>query len=392
MQTAYFLSTLANSIPPKCSPANCMPFLTQLLWGLLLISFSSEGFAQAQGVFCQMALNDIPMEDKIISIQTTGLRTVENPQLLRLFDNQKEFGANDELQKFMTKPPRQQYEEAKRILEHHRVVFSEGADQRLWGLIKKNILIISPIADGAPLNRLAYSLHKTMGVSLTYNPHRLAYGSAAYFTSATNEIGIPHNVALSGKPDISLFHEIRHASLDSKLKKDQPSLFEAEAVLADKDIPVHHSYDNYLSFQEIETYFQDAKYAYLVSRNTQIEGLPSKVQRQFLNKVADTIRLSLGVYSIAGRRLHHAYQLLSHGGGKVQVKRLSDRILLFELKDRTYNYDFKIKDSETPRKGKERDYLLSHVNSMITEKDRRKLKLENMHTEINARLITFLKQ
>jgi|GEM_PF-6579687 len=118
-------------------------------------------------------------------------------------------------------------------------------------------IIIVPIKNGAELNRLAYKLQELYGTVVSYDPNIKVM---AQFSSHANTINISHLAAYTGKPDVSFYHEVRHAVLSFRKKQGRPSWSELDYVawpfFSDKNVK---NYRKYMTFQEVETWAQDSR-------------------------------------------------------------------------------------------------------------------------------------
>ncbi|MEY4615578.1 MAG: hypothetical protein RJB66_538 [Pseudomonadota bacterium] len=351
----------------------------------VVLFFLQRGYSQSRPDQCQMSLRDSTLIPTPVMLEAEVLLR-DNPQLFRLFESQYRLLQSEEYRLFVKLKPEEQLENARRAFEKNGVTVLEDVQKRYLVLTKSSKLVIVPDDQGSVLNRMAAKLHKTMGVSLTYNPRQLMDGSTAYFQSATNEIGIPHLVAISGEPNVFLYHEIRHASYTHKLRTGDPSLFEGLVVMTNRDIPTTHPYELYLSFQEIGTYFQDAKYAYKASLSPQLNELSTVEQKQFVNGVSYSLQHSIGMLSFAARRLDHAVKIIKGGAGVIRITESAAKKLKVSLTDNMYEFSFSLGETDLPSKAEERAFVLNHVNRMIEEQQMRLERLEAMKRETSKRL------
>jgi hypothetical protein len=351
----------------------------------VVIFISQMGLAQTNEDRCRQSLQVKDDKANLVDSSSTP-EWRRNPGIDKLFESQYSDIRSVDYQFLITQKPEEQIEKVRSAFQKNGIDFSEGQDRRFFGLVKSTKLIVAPNPQGAILNQLANHLYQRMGVTLTYNPRALFDGSTAFYLPSLNEIGIPHAVALSGNPNISVFHEIRHAALANKSRKGTPSLYEATAVKTDKEIPSNHPYDDYLTFQEISTYFQDANFAYHASLSPRVLELSWAEQRRFFNRVADSLRHSKSILEFAGRRLDHAVKIINGGAGKIIVAQKAGQSLRMTLYDRSYDFSFNFGLVAAPSKAEERQFLLNHIEEIKAAQQKKLERLDSMKSETAKRL------
>jgi hypothetical protein len=239
-------------------------------------------------------------------------------------------------------------------------------------------LIINPKQNGSELNKIAFKLKEKFGISLIYNPHELPEGTSAYYLHHKNEIGLPHVVVLTGKANLDLFHEIRHASLTSKAKKGKPSLYEGEVFEPNAKLDSEHLYDQYLSFQEISTFYQDAKLNYLAVTQPSFKKLDKEKAELYLFEAQEQIRISKVVIEFALKRINQTINILRDKTAKLYIDVMPSNILKINITHPKIQYEFIIPSEISNIEGNELEVLILHLHKMQMDVNKKRDKLDDM--------------
>lgn len=254
-----------------------------------------------------------------------------NPRLSVLLENGDAFSKDGISSFFYGSSFRRQFEIAQKQLRILGVEFEiEKSNGIIEKLLKKPKLIIRASKNGSQLNQLAFALKKSLGVSLIYKPHDLGNTVAAYYLDFTKEICLSHNNIMSGKLDITTFHEIRHAALSSKLARGNPTLYEGNYYNSG-NVNKDDTYGSYLSFQEISTYSQDAKYAHRAVYDPSAEKLSDANYRTLARNAGYEIRHAGLIIKKAQEHIQEALHLVNSGKGTIHLVDSNDRFLVLDL-------------------------------------------------------------
>jgi hypothetical protein len=250
--------------------------------------------------------------------------------------------------------------------------------------LKKEILMILPKKNGSEINRLAFVMKEKLKLTLIYDPFLLDSGMEAFFTPKNLEIGLPHLAILSGQPTIAVYHEIRHASMLSKFKKGQPTLFEGHVIAAGLDENVDHLYDEFLSFQEVSTYFQDAIYHYLVVTQPSFKKLKYDEMYFMLKASKLYLELSKSIISFSLERINKAEELIKNKQVRILFKKNQKNIFKFKIKHPNYEYVFNVGIGDNYKQGKEKDLLMEHLQNLKSDITKKLKRLDEMEAHIET--------
>ena len=182
-----------------------------------------------------------------------------------------------------------------------------------------NDLVIVPVKNGNELNHLAYKLQENFGTVVGYDPN---IASVAVFYPAANLINISHLAAYTAKPDTSFYHEVRHAVLTARKKAGRASWsevdFSAWPFFADKKV---RYYRKSMSFQEVETWAQDARYALKAFKYLYAPLQEAKLQETYdaLYGIQVEMTQVLEVFGEARHRLEYILSRYDLGKGTMSM-------------------------------------------------------------------------
>lgn len=318
---------------------NLFPFSTARLLRLLISAFVLSP------VFVKAASKDLCRQ----SLQTPSKNTPHvdsdfrpNPQLRRLFETSIAF--SDDLIHFKNSNPRKQFDLAVERLKAQGIEYAIVTPDNFFSrLIRRPKLTIIPAEKGHTLNQMAFKLKRQMDVTLVYEPHELVDGLLAYYTDGIKEIALPHTTVFTGIPDLSVYHEIRHAAMDNKTAKGKPTPYEGSYHNSKKQGKKAGSYASYLSFQEIATYSQDAKYAYRAIYDPSMSLLSESQFRELANEAALEIHRAKNMIKKSRQLLLNAIAMLDNKQGRIYLTEHNDQFIEFEIVvDRHIQYYFTI--------------------------------------------------
>lgn len=193
------------------------------------------------------------------------------------------------------------------LLQDHSVPFQEkiifvseqfkhiGIDYKLnqyqVRLTKKIEVVIQP-NEQSELNRLAKTLYNQFGIQLVYNPELLNEQFDGLFSQYEKKIYLSNYTAATGRIDMTLLHEIRHAMLFNREDRGLYSMFNGFMMnwrglniskiapfyklkgLWPWGEPLTETYSRYMSLQEISTYYRQIKQQFqsivLMKKNKQM--------------------------------------------------------------------------------------------------------------------------
>jgi hypothetical protein len=300
------------------------------------------------------------------------------PFLTQLFETQLDWYHNPEYTKFLKLSNSKKLKQIKKNL---KLLGVEYSNDFLFSLSIYNIdefIVIKPKLNSSELNKIAYHLKQKLGVSLVYNPHELPEGTTAYYIHNKNEIGLPHVVVLTGKSSLDLFHEIRHASLTSNAKKGKPSLYEGEVLAPYEKLDSEHLYDQYLSFQEISTFYQDAKLNFKAVTQPSFKKLDPERSQLMMEEAKEQIRISKTVIDFAFKRIIQTIEVLRDKKTKFYVDVLSNNILKVSILNPKFQYEFIIPSETSNIEGNELEVLILHLHKMQIDINTKRDRLDDM--------------
>ena len=193
------------------------------------------------------------------------------------------------------------------LLQDHSVPFQEkiifvqdqfkyvGIDYKLHQyqvrLTKKTEVVIQP-NEQSELNRLAHTLYNQFKIQLVYNPELLNEQFDGLFSHYEKKIYLSNYTAATGRIDMTLLHEIRHAMLFNREDRGLFSMFNGfimnwRGLNLSKFVPFYklkgqwpwgepltETYSRYMSLQEISTYYRQIKQQFqsilLMKKNKQM--------------------------------------------------------------------------------------------------------------------------
>jgi hypothetical protein len=312
------------------------------------------------------------------------LQTIERPFLNTLIQNQYNGKLSPEFLEFETLNPQQKFGITKERLQSNGVEFDVLTDAILVIFKKQNKIQILPKKNGVQLNELAFILKKQLNVNLIYNPFLLDTLSEAYFLPETMELGLSDLVAFTGLPNISLYHEIRHAHLTNQLYKGQPTLYEGYVINSESPSKSKFPYDKFLSFQEVSTYYQDSKYHLLAIKQPSFKELPSEEKIRMVFDSQLMVKLAIRVVKLCLQRLELANEILNSGKGSISIKKslLKNKYIRVVIEDDQYKFLFVVPTNGLYRKGLEEPMLTQHLVKMKKDFKNKLEKLEEINLQL----------
>lgn len=158
-------------------------------------------------------------------------------------------------------------------------------------LNKKTEVVIQP-SEQSELNRLAQNLYNQFKIQLVYNPELLNEQFDGLFSHYEKKIYLSNYTAATGRIDMTLLHEIRHAMLFNREDRGLYSMFNGfimnwRGLSVSKfapyyqlkgqwpwGVPLTETYSRYMSLQEISTYYRQIKQQFqsilLMKKNKQM--------------------------------------------------------------------------------------------------------------------------
>jgi hypothetical protein len=174
---------------------------------------------------------------------------------------------------------------------------------------------------------------------------------------------------LSGHPSVAVYHEIRHASLLSKVKKGRPTIFEGHVISTGLNEEVDHLYEDFLSFQEISTYFQDANFHYLAVTQPSFKSLRNYEMNFMLKASKEYIKLSRSVISFAHQ-------------SQVKFKKTKNILLHLGISHPNYEYYFTLPLEESFQSQKVESLFLEHIQKIKTDISKKLKRIDEMQTNL----------
>lgn len=311
-------------------------------------------------------------------------KSIERPFLNTLIQNQYSQRYDPEFLAFEKMKPTQKFQLAQEKL-NKLGISNEVMSESFLGIFKKQKkILILPKQNGTPLNELAFTLKKQLNVDLVYNSYLLDKLSEAYFLPQTMELGLSDLIVFSGEPNITLYHEIRHASFTQKLLRGSPSLYEGHVINSGPIINAKFPYEKFLSFQEVSTYYQDSKYHLLAIKQPSFNKLPSEDKIRLVFDSQLMVKLAIKVLKLSLQRLAVANEILESKRGQIFVKKSfsKHKYIQVNLEEAQYKFLFSIPTNGYYRQGMEEDLLSLHLLKMNIDFKTKLEQLEEMNTQL----------
>lgn len=175
--------------------------------------------------------------------------------------------------------------------------------------VKKHLLgapeIIIATTGEHLLNKMAAKIFEKDGTRLIYDADVVIdpYIIAAY-TKEDKKIHLSHNVGLTGKPDASLFHEIKHWSITRKTTvglEDAMDTYYRKMPWGISKIEYQSGMNQVLSFQERTTWLYETKLSLRPYRAQVTENIGTAfyISYELQNRIGNTLDIVTDVYRLA---------------------------------------------------------------------------------------------
>jgi hypothetical protein len=329
---------------------------------------------------CHDLFQNSQNQEILNTLEVLQYETQSKPYLSRLLEHQYKLQLSERFEDFEDLTAKQKLEVVKNETKKLRIEYQ--SDILVDKQIEREVLYITPKKNGSELNRLAFILREKLNLNLIYNPSYLDRGIEAYFQPKTMEIGLPHITMLSGHPSVAVYHEIRHASLLSKVKKGRPTIFEGHVISTGLNEEVDHLYEDFLSFQEISTYFQDANFHYLAVTQPSFKSLRNYEMNFMLKASKEYIKLSRSVISFALQKLNKAEELVLTHQSQVKFKKTKNILLHLGISHPNYEYYFTLPLEESFQSQKVESLFLEHIQKIKTDISKKLKRIDEMQTNL----------